>query len=457
MSRLSRKRHSDDWSPWKDPLTLSALFLLGTAVVFGGATRLNAPQVALVELSALPLLVFAAGRAMNADFWSWHKAVFAIGAVVVAIPLLQLVPLPPAIWTGLPGREDMVLALSLVGVAPTWNPLTVSPDRTLASLLALIPPMAMFLAVLVAPQQSVVWLARLLLASAAVSIVLGAAQLASGSTQFYLWATTDAGHVVGFFANRNHLATLLVMALPFAAAFAAQERRRGARALVQSMAAGFLVLVMIALAGGGSRAGMLLFGPSLGLSVAIWLASAAPHLRKRTVIALALGALVVLALAVFAFAPVLDRFDGSIGEGGRLDSWKIVLQAIPTYLPVGAGTGSFDAVYRSVEPLSRLDPTFLNQAHNDWLEILIESGLFGAAALAAFCVWWAVRTVQVWRAKGDGPYFGRAASAAVLVLLLHSIVDYPVRTLTIAVVLALCVGVLERSVRSQGGASREIA
>lgn len=448
MNRAYRNLGSDNPAPWKDPLIVSALLLLGVALVFGGASRLNASQVALVELSALPLMVLAGGLAMNAEFWIRHRTVLLISAGVIAIPLLQLVPLPPALWTALPGREDMVMGLGLADLTTGWNAATVSPDRTVASALALIPPMALLLAVLAGPRQLGVWLVRLLLAVAVISVVLGAAQLANGSTRFYPWPTTDKGHVVGFFANRNHFATLLLMTLPFAAAFAALERKRKRRAWVQSAAVGYAVLVMIALAGGGSRAGMLLFGPAAAISMAIWLASAAPRLSKRGLLALLLGASIIAVLAAFAFAPVLDRFDGSTDEGGRLDSWMVVIETIPTYLPIGAGTGTFDPVYRSVEPLSRLDPTFLNQAHNDWIEILLESGLLGAIALAIFCGWWALRTIHVWRTKGERTYLGRAASAAILMLLLHSVVDYPVRTLTIAVILALSVALLERSSES---------
>ncbi len=53
-------------------------------------------------------------------------------------------------------------------------------------------------------------------------------------------------------------------------------------------------------------------------------------------------------------------------------------EAAQSYLPVGSGLGSFDPVYRSVEPLERLDATFFNQAHNDYLEIWLETGWIGA-------------------------------------------------------------------------------
>lgn len=431
------------WALKSDPLTALTIVVFTASLVFGGASRLNGLAVAGLELLALPLLVLAISRSTRLFTEPNHKWLLTILALIVAIPIVQLVQLPPSLWTRLPGREQLVLALQVTGLPAGWSPISVAPDRTLANALALIPPVAILLAILTRPEPLGRLLIQVFYAIAAVSIVIGAAQLASGSTRFYPWPTTDAGNVVGFFANRNHFATLLVMILPFAAAVAAQASKRREGHAGQWLAVGFFALTTIALAGVGSRAGFLLLGPSLALSIAIWLPQVAPRLSRVQIGAIAVGGLFLLVVAAFAFGPVLARFEGVDGPGSRLDNWSTVVQAIPTYLPVGAGIGSFDVVYRAVEPLSRLDPTYFNQAHNDWLEILIESGLFGAGALIAFVCWWAVRTLKVWRSDSPSALLGRGASAALLLLLLHSAVDYPIRTLAIAVVTAMSVAVLE--------------
>jgi hypothetical protein len=55
------------------------------------------------------------------------------------------------------------------------------------------------------------------------------------------------------------------------------------------------------------------------------------------------------------------RFSAETPEP-RFERWPRIAEAAQTYLPLGSGIGSFDAVYRSVEPLEELDSTFFNQA-----------------------------------------------------------------------------------------------
>ncbi|HUH23012.1 MAG TPA: hypothetical protein VLZ51_03000, partial [Brevundimonas sp.] len=74
-------------------------------------------------------------------------------------------------------------------------------------------------------------------------------------------------------------------------------------------------------------------------------------------------------------------------------------------------------------------------------------GWLGAALLIGFLIWYGRRLWVVWR---SGPSrerdMQRAASIAILVMIVHSGVDYPLRTATLAVLFALCAAILERSV-----------
>ena len=155
-------------------------------------------------------------------------------------------------------------------------------------------------------------------------------------------------------------------------------------------------------------------------------------------------ALAIAAVGVFALAPILDRFDPDSPAEGRFENWPYVAEAAQTYLPVGSGLGSFDPVYRSIEPLDRLDPTYFNQAHNDYLEIWLETGWIGMALVLVFLAWWGRRSWACWRAPPSRESdLQRAASIAILMVLLHSAVDYPLRTEAIAVLFALFAAILE--------------
>lgn len=439
------------WKGQWDAVAIASVLLLALSLVFGGASRDHALRLALVELAALPLLVLAGGRLIRTGLWREHRFALGLLAAVVAIPLIQLIPLPPAVWTGLPGREQMSLALQLAGLEPGWGPISLTPDQTWRAALALTPPAALFLAVLSLDQPQRERLVQVSVAAAIIGILLGAAQLASGGERLYPWATTSAGSVNGFFANRNHLASYLLVTLPFALTLgAATLRRRNRRTSALWFGALFAGLVVVALAAIRSRAGIALFAPVMMVSLlAAWIAAGRGRPGPGLLVFVGSVGAAMAAVAVLALPPILARFDTQAAPEGRFERWPLVAETAQTYLPVGSGIGSFDPVYRSVEPLEELDSTFFNQAHNEYLEIWLEAGWLGLGVLAAFLIWYARRSWIAWMApasrKGD---MQRAASIGIGALLLHSIGDYPLRTTALAVTLALCCGLLELTRRS---------
>lgn len=441
--RVTAKEFRGQW----DAVAIASVVLLALSFVFGGASRDHALRLAIVELAALPLLVLAAGRLIRTGHWRDHRLALGLLAAIVAIPLVQLIPLPPAVWTGLPGRDQLVLALDLAGLQPGWAPLTLTPDLTWRSALALIPPAAMFMAALTLSPLQRGRLVSLCLAAAVVGILLGVAQMASGGERLYPWETTGAGSVNGFFANRNHLASMLLAVLPFGVVLgAASLRRRDGDRRALWFAAIFVGVVTIALAAIRSRAGIMLFAPVMASSLlAAWIATGRG--RPAPALLLILGGVgaALTAVAVLALPPIIERFETGDSQL-RFDRWPAVAEAAQTYLPLGSGMGSFDAVYRSVEPLDELDFSFFNQAHNDYLETWLEAGWLGAAVILGFFVWYGRRTWSAWKAPASGERdLQRAASISIGVFLLHSIGDYPLRTATLAVLLALCCGLLELS------------
>ncbi|WP_417231455.1 O-antigen ligase family protein [Brevundimonas sp.] len=429
-----------------DALAIAVVVVLVFSFAFGGASRVHALRLALVELAALPLLAIAGIHLQKWGSWREHKLILGLLAGLVAVPLIQLIPLPPAVWTVLPGRQQLTLALSLAGMEPGWTSLSVTPDRTWQHFLALIPPVAMFLAALMATYELTCRLIYVAIGATVVSILIGVLQI-SGSGVFYLWPDAYGGGVEGLFANRNHHATLLLAILPFAAAFAGASLRRRASGSQTTLWlwALFIGLVVVAIGVIRSRAGVILIGPSLALSLlAAWIASGRRRPGPAFFGMAAVVGLAIAAVGLFALAPILDRFDPNSPAEGRFENWPVVAEAAQTYLPVGSGLGSFDAVYRSVEPLERLDPTYFNQAHNDYLETWLETGWMGMALVLVFLAWWGRRSWACWRAPPSRESdLQRAASIAILMVLLHSVVDYPLRTETIAVLFALFAAILE--------------
>ena len=416
------------------------------SLVFGGASRENELRLALVELASVPLLAFSLHRLIDTGRWREVRLPLGILSAVLLIPLLQLVPLPHAWWARLPGRDQVDLALQLGGVDAAWLPMSMAPEKTWASFLALLPPAAMMLATLLLRTSQQRRMTLIFLLGAVASVLLGAAQLAAGGRgPLYLYETTTLKSAVGFFANRNHLAALLVATLPLAGVFVGEAigRARGDRRMQIALGLLFSLLVVVGIGAVQSRAGIMLAGPALlGSLLVAWRASSKGHRALAAVSLVLVGATAAAAVAVFSLSPILQRFD-SEGSERRFEDWAVIADAAETYLPVGTGMGSFDPVYRSVEPLDTMGAAFLNHAHNDFLETWLEAGWLGALVLVVFLGWWGFRSWRAWMAESE-PYgsLARAAGLSIGLLLLHSLGDYPLRTETLAVFFAFCCGIL---------------
>jgi O-antigen ligase len=79
----------------------------------------------------------------------------------------------------------------------------------------------------------------------------------------------------------------------------------------------------------------------------------------------------------------------------------------------------------------------MNQAHDDYLQLILEGGLPALGLLITFLGWWAWKSIRLWRGSGgEGVALGRLGSILLLLILLASITDYPVRTPLMMVIAA---------------------
>ncbi|MDO9334787.1 MAG: O-antigen ligase family protein [Caulobacter sp.] len=428
-------------------------FLL-LALLLGGASRGEVIAPDIVGLLALPLLGWAIWRLRgprpSGDSPSAEAMAFAILGGCFLVGLIQLVPLPPALWTALPGRAPYVADLAAAGLAPGWAPISLKPQATVSALLALIPAAAVFLSLRTLDQPGRRRLVLVIIGVAVVSAVIGGLQVIGGrDSPLRFYAVTNPEPAVGFFANRNHLAALFVCVVPFATLEvleAAARRPAGKMRIV-------LMLALIGLAAAGvamtqSRAGALLLGVALLGGVAMAWRSGLGKGRGRLILA---GGAIVLALAALSapifFAGTFDRFEGGFTGDLRLQAAQVAAGAAWTYAPFGSGLGSFVPVYMLHETPASMQNTYVNHAHDDWLELLVEGGLLVVAVMLAFLIWFGRQTVRAWRrhqaGQGAGGGVGaRAASLVIGLLLAHSLVDYPLRTAAMMCVFALACGLM---------------
>lgn len=420
---------------------------IAIALLFGGASRADALSQPVVRLAAvLTIAIFAVQFDRKA--WRAVRPALLFAAAIAAIIAVQLVPLPPSLWDTLPGREVYREALNLAGLPAVWRPLSLTPDLTLNALLSVLPPLAAILGLGLLDRRLWLQLVPVLLIAVAISAIVGVAQVSSGL--FYFYRITNEGSLVGFFANRNHQAILLAMALPLLACWAglpggnpAFARLRGWIALCAGVAIFPLLLVT------GSRGGLI--EGTIGALAAILLTIMRRRehrlpilpsdLRSRLLLLapLAAGVLAVGATIYLARDEAIQRLQEAPAEETRTRNVPVILGMAREYLPLGTGFGAFDATFRAHESEAELSALYLNHAHNDVLEVVVEGGLLPVPLAMLFLAWLAVRSWRVWRAPrgAEGRLAGRTGSVLVLMMLLGSVLDYPLRTPLMAVLFAI--------------------
>jgi O-antigen ligase len=117
-------------------------------------------------------------------------------------------------------------------------------------------------------------------------------------------------------------------------------------------------------------------------------------------------------------------------------------------MPIGSGVGSFPSFYSTVEkPADLLTGTYANHAHNDFLELWLETGFMGPILLVLFLIWVGGKAIAAWAPPNPNlppldQALIRASILVVFLLLGHSLVDYPLRTSAMMGLFAFACGLL---------------
>jgi O-antigen ligase len=416
-----------------------ASFLFLVAVLLGGGTRVGLQSDEIVEILSVPLLVAATISLLEARWHPSWRVPLAIVVFTLALPLLQLVPLPPAIWTALPGRAAVVEVYQAAGVALDWRPLSLAPFATLYSFLSLLPAAAIFVYALQLDTSRRYALLVAPLALAGIAALVGVGQFVSrGASTFGPNSGPSAGYAIGFFANRNHFAALIYASLPFAVVWTARHMRsgRGRMRLVGGLFGSAVVLsLLFGLSAAFSRAGVALGIVSLlGSAFIIWRSADSSRIGRWPVIVV--GVLMVGFAVILQLGLVDLLIQRTAADNARTTIASLTLEVLARFNIAGSGFGTFVPLLQTAEKPTDLLVFFINHAHNDFLELALEGGILSVVLMLAFLVWYLVRFWSIWLSTKQGGSLDEralmsAASLSIGLLLLHSLLDYPLRTLTL--------------------------
>ena len=384
----------------------------------------------------------------------WFLLISVVMAFLYVMPIPQGFSIPFVDFENLPGRAlyyqvDLWLASKDVFSGTT---LSLIPYVSTLALLALLPPIALFFAGLSVTEIQLRNLVYLLLLIASVQAVIGLIQYASGNPAFYFGITPNGRSAQGTYVNRDHFVALLELLLPIAIGLmlysigrSSYDRRLDSKAIIlnQVLIFGFIAILLF-LAGvfARSRTGVFLIMVAVLVSSIVF----ARHIGgKQSVGLAAVFATIAVGLAAsIGLIPVLNRFvSRNPVEDERFRIFEHTLEGIKAFFPFGSGPGTFPDVYRAFQPIEQL--RFINNAHNDYLELMFEMGVFGLLIIIGFLLIYIIGWFKLRGQTWSRMHFIKVSSGiGIFLFLLHLMSEFLLHEPMNTMVFALLVGIFLR-------------
>ncbi|MFY9558878.1 MAG: O-antigen ligase family protein [Terriglobales bacterium] len=250
--------------------------------------------------------------------------------------------------------------------------------------------------------------------------------IAPNGKLYWIWPLEQGGLIYGPYVNHNHYAGLMEMLTPFPLVLAVSRfphgNRKLAAAAVAALMAGTIFL-------SGSRGGMLAFGVQAVVLVLLLRPSRGDWKQP---VALGVFLAVMIGFLVWIGGNELTRRLASIHSearqelsgGVRLTIDRDCLRMWRERPFLGSGLGTFPVVYPRFR--SFYTSFFVNQAHNDYLQLLVETGIAGFT----IALWFLVLTfrrawpkLENWTETANGT-LTVAALLGCIGILVHSALDF---------------------------------
>ena len=373
----------------------------------------------------------------------WVLDAWSLGTLRISRNLLQL-PLLGALVLGLvqllPLRDMTSEAALALGLS---NTLTFDPHATRLFLVQFATLLIYFSATLVfidTPHRLHL-MVRTIMIFGFLLAIFGLTQSFTSPTKVYWMRELNQSTAFGPFINRHHFAGYmeLTIALPLGLLFAGAVDKE--KRLLFIFIAGLMGVALVMTASRGGIISLIAEILFFAIVTAIFRKPTEErHRRKSRLravgVRLALAGVLLFGLFIGVLTLggemslnrlIVDSVNTNDPTTGRAHFWSVTLQIIKAHPLIGTGLGAFGVVYTKFDTRNGLFR--LEQAHNDYLQVLSDGGIIGAALALAFVGLLFYRALVRARSNDD---FRRGVALASLggcfAVLVHSFFDFTLHT-----------------------------
>lgn len=371
---------------------------------------------------------------------AWQLGNFRVSRNALQLPLLGALAL--GLVQLLPLRDVSPNAAMSIGLS---NTLSFDPYATRLVLVQLATLLIYFSATLVfidTPHRLRVMVRTIMIFGFCLAI-FGLTQSFTSPTKVYWIRELNQSTAFGPFINRHHFAGYmeLTIALPLGLLFAGSVDKE--KRLLYLFVAGLMGVALVMTASRGGIISLVAEVMFFVVVTAIWKKPSEEHGRHRKAsrlksVAVRVGLATALLVSLFVGVLMLggemsinrlivDSVNIDDPTTGRAHFWSVTLQIIKTHPLIGTGLGAFGVVYTKFDTRNGLFR--LEQAHNDYLQVLSDGGIIGAALALAFV---ALLFYRGFVRAGSGDDFRRGVALASLggcfAVLVHSFFDFTLHT-----------------------------
>ena len=252
--------------------------------------------------------------------------------------------------------------------------------------------------------------------------------LTSNGKLYWIFTPRFGGWIYGPYVNHNHYAGLMEMLVPIPLVLSLNDRVHSSRRRFALVAAALMASSIFL---SGSRGGMAAFTVEMAILGGFVLRRDRLKM-KRAAMAMALFAAILMALLAWLggsevmkrIATLHEETQAELSGGTRLDIDRDALKMFRQKPVLGWGLGAFADVYPEYRSFST--NFTINAAHNDYLQLLVETGALGFAVMLWFVLamyWSAIKKLSNWTSDINGA-LALAAMLGCTGILVHSFVDF---------------------------------